>query len=400
MAKPSKQLTETQQSDLPIVEWSTSIKVVGVGGGGGNAVNRMVEVGVHGVEFIAMNTDAQVLLKSKAPVHLQLGKTVCRGLGAGGNPDTGKSAAEENREDIERLLAGADMVFITAGMGGGTGTGAAPVVAEIARNLGALTVAVVTYPFSFEGKRRANIAAHGIRNLKQNVDALILIHNDRLIDTADHNIPITEAYRIADDVLRHAVQGIVDVIYNAGFINVDFADVRTVLQNAGTALMGIGKGTGENALLQAVQEAINSRLLESSIEGARGMLVNITSSEELNTQQFREAMLYLHELGDPEEANIFYGHVINPEMRDVVQVTIIATGFPEAPEGKAVVTPRAQRDPHPLEQPNSRLHAPNPFAPPRTSERQPNQPPETRPGRPSPEELEVPSFLRNRKPPI
>lgn len=400
MAKNHKHQDETHHEVDAFIEWLTSIKVVGVGGGGGNAVNHMVEVGLQGVEFIAMNTDSQVLAKSKAETKLQLGKTVCRGLGAGGNPDVGRSAAEENRQEIRDLLTGADMVFITAGMGGGTGTGAAPIVAEIARELGALTVAVTTFPFSFEGKRRAKTAQAGLENLKTSVDALILIRNDRLVDATGHNLPISEAYRLADDVLRHAVQGIVDVINNAGYINVDFADVRTVLQDAGTALMGIGKGTGEKGLMQAIEEALNSRLLEASIRGARGLLVNITSQEDLSIQQVDEAMNALYLMADVDESNVFYGHVFKPEMGDVVQVTIVATGFPQLETGKAVVLTQ-QQDPHPLQvpqqPPSPRLRSTPPTNPPRIHQRPPLNQPEPQNTQPDPEtNLDIPSFLRRR----
>lgn len=399
MAKQDRSQNIPQHIESPIIEWAPCIKVVGVGGAGSNAVNRMVEVGLQNVEFIAMNTDAQVLPKARAPIKLQLGRSLCRGLGAGGDPNVGRSAAEENRQEIRSLLENADMVFVTAGMGGGTGTGASPIVAEIARELGALTVAVVTYPFSFEGPTRARNAKEGIRQIKEHVDALIVIRNDRLLNVADHALPVTEAYRLADDVLRYAVQGIVDVIQSTGYINVDFADVRAILKDAGTAMMGIGKGTGENALMQAVHEALNSKLHESTIAGARGILVNITSGESLTIHQLNEVLSHLSEMANSEECEIFYGQVLNSEMRDVVQVTIIATGFPEIAPDKAVVLPR-QQDPHPLEQiPNSRLN-PNPPNPSRSHDRTFTNPPSSTAQNPELVNREIPAFLRRRNPPV
>lgn len=399
MAKQDRSQNMTQHIESPIIEWAPCIKVVGVGGAGSNAVNRMVEVGLQNVEFIAMNTDAQVLPKARAPIKLQLGRSLCRGLGAGGDPNVGRSAAEENRQEIRSLLENADMVFVTAGMGGGTGTGASPIVAEIARELGALTVAVVTYPFSFEGPARARNAKEGIRQIKEQVDALIVIRNDRLLDVADHALPVTEAYRLADDVLRYAVQGIVDVIQSTGYINVDFADVRAILKDAGTAMMGIGKGTGENALMQAVHEALNSKLHESTIAGARGILVNITSGESLTIHQLNEVLSYLSEMANSEECEIFYGQVLNSEMRDVVHVTIIATGFPENAPDKAVVLPR-QQDPHPLEQiPNSRLN-PNPPNLSRSRDRTFTNPPSSTAQNPELVNRDIPAFLRRRNPPV
>jgi cell division protein FtsZ len=275
----AKERTTHRENEL--LEVQAVLKVVGVGGGGGNAVNRMIEVGVQGVEFIAMNTDAQVLNKSRAPIKMQLGVGITRGLGAGGNPEAGRSAAEESRHEIRKVLEGADLVFITAGLGGGTGTGAAPIIAEIAQELGALTIAVVTKPFKFEGPRRWKVAEEGAQLLRKHVDAMIVVQNDRLIDVSERTTTMTEAFRMADDVLRSGVQGISDIINYAGEINVDFADVRTIFENAGTALMGIGKGTGENRMIQAVQEASTSKLLESSIYGARRLLVNITTGEDI-----------------------------------------------------------------------------------------------------------------------
>lgn len=316
---------------------NANIKVIGVGGGGSNAVNRMIEAGIQGVEFIAMNTDRQVLDLSDAPKKVQLGTNLTRGLGAGGNPEIGKSAAEESRNDVRKVLEGADMVFITAGMGGGTGTGAAPVVADLAREAGALTVAVVTRPFEFEGPRRKRLAETGITSLIGRVDTIITIPNDRLISVVERRTTLKEAFRVADDILRQGVQGISDIITIPGNINVDFADVRAVMSDAGPALMGIGYGVGEQRALQAAQSATNSPLLEQTIHGAKGLLVNISSSEDLTLAECSEAMTYIHGLCDAEEANIFFGTVVDPEMDGSVRITVLATGFnPYTPEGRRV----------------------------------------------------------------
>jgi cell division protein FtsZ len=382
-----------------LLEVQAVLKVVGVGGGGGNAVNRMIEVGVQGVEFIAMNTDQQVLGKSRAPTKIPLGVGITRGLGAGGNPETGRSAAEESRHEIRRALEGADLVFITAGLGGGTGTGAAPIIAEIAQELGALTIAVVTKPFKFEGPRRWKVAEEGAQLLRKHVDAMIVVQNDRLIDVSERTTTMTEAFRMADDVLRSGVQGISDIINYAGEINVDFADVRTIFKDAGTALMGLGKGTGENRMIQAVQEASTSKLLESSIYGARRLLVNITTGEDIGIYEVQEAMNLLYQMTDPEEANIIFGHVIKPGMTDVVQVTVLATGFPEEPLSKeAAVQMKPQPEPHPLDITRARMDAATPRTttpePPRTVNPTPErQRPEPRLSR---EDLDIPTFLRRR----
>ncbi len=313
------------------------IKVIGVGGGGSNAVHRMMESGIQGVEFIAMNTDVQVLDLSKAPQKVQLGSNLTRGLGAGGNPEIGKSAAEESKNDIRKVLEGADMVFVTAGMGGGTGTGAAPVIADLAREIGALTVAVVTRPFAFEGPRRSRLAEQGVTSLMGRVDTIITIPNDKLLNVVERKTTLMDAFRVADDVLRQGVQGISDIITIPGQINVDFADVRAVMANAGPALMGIGYGVGEQRALQAAQSATNSPLLEQTIHGATGLLVNLTSSEDLTLAEANEAMQYIQALCDGEDANIFFGTVVDPTMDGTVRVTVLATGFnPYSTEGKKV----------------------------------------------------------------
>jgi cell division protein FtsZ len=320
-----------------MAQQTATIKVVGVGGGGSNAVNRMIESGIQGVEFIAMNTDIQVLDLSGAPKKVQLGANLTRGLGAGGNPEIGKSAAEESKNEIRKALEGSDMVFVTAGMGGGTGTGAAPVIADLAREIGALTVAVVTRPFSFEGPRRSRLAEQGVTSLMGRVDTIITIPNDRLLSVVERRTTLVDAFRVADDVLRQGVQGISDIITIPGQINVDFADVRAVMTDAGPALMGIGYGVGEQRALQAAQSATNSPLLEQTIHGAKGLLVNVTSSEDLTLTEANEALLYIQQMCDEEEANIFFGTVVDPSMEGTVRVTVLATGFnPYSAEGRKV----------------------------------------------------------------
>jgi len=308
---------------------NAEIKVIGVGGGGTNAVNRMIASGLSGVEFITANTDAQALALSDAKVKIQLGDKLTKGLGAGANYEIGKKAAEEDRDRIAEALDGADMVFITAGMGGGTGTGAAPIVAEVAREVGALTVAVVTKPFKFEGKRRTNAAELGIKNLKERVDAIIVIPNDKLLEVSKENITMLEAFRYADEVLRQGVQGISDIIINPGLINTDFADVKTIMTQAGSALMGIGIASGENRAVTAAQMAINSPLLESSIKGARGVLINITGGADLGIHELNKAASIIAESVD-EDANIIVGSAIDENMKDQIKLTVIATGFGEA----------------------------------------------------------------------
>ncbi|MFY3793491.1 cell division protein FtsZ [Ureibacillus sp. MALMAid1270] len=310
------------------IDQLANIKVIGVGGGGNNAVNRMIEHGVQGVDFIAVNTDAQALNLSKAEYRLQIGNKLTRGLGAGANPEVGKKAAEESREQIEEVLRGADMVFVTAGMGGGTGTGAAPVIASIARDLGALTVGVVTRPFSFEGKKRQTQAIGGIAAMKEAVDTLIVIPNDKLLQIVDKNTPMLEAFREADNVLRQGVQGISDLIATPGLINLDFADVKTIMSDKGSALMGIGIATGENRATEAAKKAISSPLLETSIDGAKGVIMNITGGSNLSLFEVQEAADIVASASD-EEVNMIFGSVINENLNDEIIVTVIATGFTE-----------------------------------------------------------------------
>lgn len=312
------------------------IKVVGIGGGGVNAVNRMIEQGLKGVEFIAINTDAQALLMSDADVKLDVGRDSTRGLGAGADPEVGRKAAEDAKDEIEELLRGADMVFVTAGEGGGTGTGGAPVVASIARKLGALTVGVVTRPFSFEGKRRSNQAENGIAALRESCDTLIVIPNDRLLQMGDAAVSLMDAFRSADEVLLNGVQGITDLIITPGLINVDFADVKGIMSGAGTALMGIGSARGEGRSLKAAEIAINSPLLEASMEGAQGVLMSIAGGSDLGLFEINEAASLVQDAAHPD-ANIIFGTVIDDSLGDEVRVTVIAAGFDVSGPGRKPV---------------------------------------------------------------
>lgn len=317
---------DRQPADYPKYSSSANIKVVGVGGGGGNAVDRMIAQGLSGVEFWAMNTDAQVLEASTAPKKVQLGVKQTNGLGAGGNPQVGEKSAEESKEDIIVALDGADMVFVTAGMGGGTGTGAAPVVAKIAKEMDALTIGVVTKPFKFEGKKRMAQALAGLEKLKENVDALIVIPNDKLMEVADRRTTLKDAFSIVDEVLLSGVQGISDIIMIKGLINVDFADVRTVMKKSGSALMGIGRSSGEGRALEAAKLAIDSKLLECSINGATGIIMNVTGGPNMSLLEVTEAANVIHE-AVAEDAEVIFGAVIDERIQDDIQITIIATGF-------------------------------------------------------------------------
>ncbi len=323
------------------------IKVVGIGGGGVNAVNRMIEEGLKGVEFIAINTDAQALLMSDADVKLDVGRELTRGLGAGANPDVGRKAAEDHREEIEEVLKGADMVFVTAGEGGGTGTGGAPVVASIARSLGALTIGVVTRPFSFEGKRRAMQAEAGIETLRDEVDTLIVIPNDRLLSISDRQVSVLDAFKAADQVLLSGVQGITDLITTPGLINLDFADVKSVMSGAGSALMGIGSARGDDRSVAAAEMAISSPLLEASIDGAHGVLLSISGGSDLGLFEINEAAQLVSNAAAPD-ANIIFGAVIDDALGDEVRVTVIAAGFDEiGPDSKPVPQADTKRAPSP-----------------------------------------------------
>lgn len=365
------------------MEQLAQIKVIGVGGGGSNAVNRMIENGVKGVEFITVNTDAQALHLSKSVHKLQIGDKLTRGLGAGANPDVGKKAAEESREMILNTLRGADMVFVTAGMGGGTGTGAAPVIAEIAKEVGALTVGVVTRPFTFEGRKRSLQAEQGIAALKEKVDTLIIIPNDRLLEIVDKKTPMLEAFREADNVLRQGVQGISDLIAVPGLINLDFADVKTIMTERGSALMGIGVATGENRAAEAAKKAISSPLLETSIEGARGVLMNITGGVNLSLYEVNEAADIVASASDIE-VNMIFGAVIDDKLKDEILVTVIATGFEHrgSPLSQPAKRPITGQQEQPQSSPSvssDRLNNLKPFG-----------------SQPSNDQLDIPTFLRNR----
>ena len=331
--KRESQKTSVSASNIPDVAPVANIKVVGVGGGGSNAVNRMVNADFTNVEFIAVNTDAQALYHSNAEHKIHIGREATRGLGAGANPEVGKGAAEESIEEIKAALKGADMLFITCGLGRGTGSGAAPVIAGIARELGALTVGVVTRPFSFEGQMRTKKADTGYEDLKSNVDTLITIPNDRILSIIDRKTPLTDAFSVVDEVLRQGVQGIADLITLHGLINVDFADVKSIMSSAGTALMGIGYGAGETRAVDAAKAAIESPLLEQSVRGAKGILFNITGGDDLSMYEIDEAAKVITEAADPE-ANIIFGSVIDEAYNGEMKITVIATGFSETSSKK------------------------------------------------------------------
>jgi cell division protein FtsZ len=364
------------------------IKVIGVGGGGNNAVNRMIEGGVQGVEFIAVNTDAQALNLSKAEIKMQVGAQLTKGLGAGANPEVGRKAVEESRRQLEDVLKGADMVFVTAGMGGGTGTGAAPAIAEISRELGALTIGVVTRPFGFEGRKRAANAANGIELMSQAVDTLIIVPNDRLLQIVDKRTPMIEAFREADNVLRQGVQGISDLIAVPGLINLDFADVKTIMSNQGTALMGIGVAKGEGRAVEAAKKAISSPLLETSIDGAQGILMNITGGKDLSLYEVQEAADLVASAAD-KELNMIFGSIINEDFKDEIMITVIATGFSEKElsSRKSAAVPTRETNSRPQSQGFSRRE--------QSVQEEPAQSHE-RPRQQSEDGLDIPTFLRNR----
>ena len=375
------------------------IKVVGVGGGGVNAVNRMIEAGLRGVEFIAVNTDAQALLMSDADVKLDIGRELTRGLGAGADPAKGQQAAEDHSDEIEEALKGADMVFVTAGEGGGTGTGAAPIVAKVARSLGALTIGVVTRPFSFEGRRRASQADAGIESLREEVDTLIVIPNDKLLQMTDHQVAILEAFKQADQVLMQGVSGITDLITTPGLINLDFADVKSIMSQAGSALMGIGSARGEDRARAAAEMAISSPLLEASIDGAHGVLLSIAGGSDLGLFEVAAAAQLIEEAAH-DEANIIFGTVIDDSLGDEVRITVIAAGFDGgSPQKRANARPdavRQQSRPAPNPQPvNQSPYAPQ--ASPMPSQRVDHPGAQSRPMAPRPaddDELDVPDFMK------
>jgi cell division protein FtsZ len=370
------------------------IKVIGVGGGGNNAVNRMIEDGVQGVEFIAVNTDSQALNLSKAEIKMQIGATLTRGLGAGANPEVGRKAVEESHMQLQEVLKGADMVFVTAGMGGGTGTGAAPAIAQIARGLGALTIGVVTRPFGFEGRKRATNAANGIDLLRDAVDTLIIVPNDRLLQIVDKKTPMIEAFREADNVLRQGVQGISDLIAVPGLINLDFADVKTIMSNQGTALIGIGVAKGDGRAVEAAKKAISSPLLETSIEGAQGILMNITGGSNLSLYEVQEAADIVGSAAD-KDLNMIFGSIINENFKNEIMITVIATGFVD----KRYPASNPSSNPSRAEMPKSQLRAQ-----PRREQVVHEEPmhdhsrqkPQPQSQQQSQESLDIPTFLRNR----
>lgn len=371
----------------PEIDNFAIIKVVGVGGGGGNAVNRMIQAKVRGVEFVAINTDAQALLHNEAPIKVQIGRETTGGLGAGADLEIGRKSAEENKDEIYEVLKGADMVIVTYGAGGGTGTGAGPIVAQIAKELGALTVGVTTKPFSFEGMRRRKVAELGIEELKDKVDTLITIPNDRLLQVIDKKTSLLDAFGIVDDVLRQGVQGISDLITLHGIINVDFADVRTIMQDAGSALMGIGRGTGDNRAMEAARAAIDSPLLELSIDGAKGILFNITGGPDMGMFEIDEAAKAITEASDPD-ANIIFGAIVDEAMTGEVKITVIATGFEETNSMPKQLKPISQSSTFGFSRPAESRQA-EPFIKHREPEPTPNNDDVE-------DELEVPAFIRRK----
>ena len=364
------------------------IKVVGVGGGGCNAVNRMIEEGMVGIEFITVNTDAQALLLSKAATRVRIGDKVTKGLGAGGNPEIGRKAAEESAEELYEVLKGSDMVFVTAGMGGGTGTGAVPVVSQIAKEIGALTIGVVTRPFNFEGSKRAQSAEQGITKLKEHADTLIVIPNDRLLQIVDKRASLTEAFKVADDVLRQGIQGISELITVPGLVNLDFADVRTIMSEGGAALMAVGRASGEDRARVAAEAAISSQLLDITIDGARGILFNVTGGSSLTLNEVNLAAAIIRETAHPD-VNLIFGAVIDPSMNEELRVTVIATGFDRTSSHSILDRPARRPDERPLTPPRPLTAEPN------LNAGQPT-PVEFPPRTVKIDDLDVPAFIRNR----
>ncbi len=394
---------------LPLVENFASIKVVGVGGGGGNAVNRMIEEGLGGVEFIAINTDAQALVLSKAKTRVRIGDKLTRGLGAGGNPEVGRKAAEESADELYEVLRGADMVFITSGMGGGTGTGGAPVIAQVAKELGSLTIGVVTRPFTFEGSRRIQAAEAGIEAMKSQVDTLIVIPNDRLLQIVDKRASLQDAFGMADDVLRQGIQGISELITVPGLINLDFADVRTIMSEGGAALMAVGRAQGEDRARKAAEEAISSSLLDVTIDGARGILFNVTGGPGMSLFEVNEAAGIIKETAHPD-VNLIFGAVVDENMGDEVRITVIATGFEQAraSQRRPVAATKGGGQRVPVQAAAAPRPAPRQMheAPPADNDIETSAPPAQPAVRPVDEEfqsrvydtndLDIPAFLRRR----
>ena len=378
---------------IPELENFAHIKVVGVGGGGSNAVNRMIEAGINSVEFIAINTDNQALLLSDAPTRVRIGDKSTRGLGSGGNPEKGEKAANESVEELYEVLKGSDMVFITAGMGGGTGTGAAPVVAKVAREQGALTIGVVTRPFLFEGTKRSQAAELGLERLKEHVDTLIVIPNDRLLELTDKRMSLTESFRMADDVLRQGIQGISELITVPGLINLDFADVRAIMSEGGAALMAVGQASGDDRARLAAEQAISSRLLDVTIDGARGILFNVTGGPNMSLFEVNQAAAIIRETAHPD-ANLIFGAVIDEQMGDEMRITVIATGF-ERNASRRQVLQQYNNRPQEYSRPQTSTTPP---PPPARQMAEVSQPARQEPVAPkfSPQNLDIPAFLRRR----
>jgi cell division protein FtsZ len=383
------------QPALPLPESFARIKVVGVGGGGSNAVNRMIEQGMSGVEFITINTDAQALLLANAPRRVRIGDKLTRGLGAGGNPEVGQKAAEESAEELYEVLRGADMVFIAAGLGGGTGTGAAPIVAQIAKEVGALTIGVVTRPFTFEGSRRLQSSESGINRLKDHVDTLIVIPNDRLLQIVDKRASLQDSFRMADDVLRQGIQGISELITVPGLINLDFADVRTIMSEGGAALMAVGHGSGDDRARLAAEQAISSSLLDITIDGARGILFNVTGGPTMTLFEVNQAAAIIKETAHPE-VNLIFGAVIDPNLGDEIRVTVIATGFERAGMPRRTIErPAAQNSRPGQARPASTSGSPAPVEQPASTTRQ-SELSDFQPRSYNTDDLDIPAFLRRR----
>jgi cell division protein FtsZ len=404
----------TKGTQAQSVENFAQIKVVGIGGGGSNAVNRMIDEGLVGVEFVAINTDAQALLLSDAPLRVRVGDKLTRGLGAGGDPEAGRKAAEESSDELYQVLDGADMVFITAGLGGGTGTGGAPVIAKIAKEVGALTIGVVTRPFSFEGARRAQTARTGIEQLKEQVDTLIVIPNDRLLQIVDKKANLQDAFRVADDVLRQGIQGISELITVPGLINLDFADVRTIMSEGGAALMAVGRATGDDRARKAAELAISSQLLDVTIDGARGILFNVTGGDDMTLFEVNEAAAIIKETAHPD-VNLIFGAVVDPGMGDEIRVTVIATGFEQASAVTPAPSAAVRRQPSRADTDDAKLYrarsgeqqeptSTGPVARQQTAREQPSTS-ASKADEPQPfpvrsfdkEDLDIPAFLRRRR---
>jgi cell division protein FtsZ len=365
------------------------IKVVGVGGGGTNAVNRMIDEGIQGVEFIAINTDAQALMLAKAPTRVRIGNKLTRGLGAGGDPEIGRKSAEESAEDLYNVMKGADMVFVTAGMGGGTGTGAAPIVAQIARDVGALTIGVVTRPFTFEGNKRMSSCEAGMAKLKEHADTLIVIPNDRLLQIMDKRASLQDSFRMADDVLRQGIQGISELITVPGLINLDFADVRAIMREGGAALMSVGNASGEDRARVAAEQAISSQLLDITIDGARGVLFNVTGGPSLTLFEVNQAAAIIRETAHPD-VNLIFGAVIDPEMAEEIRITVIATGFERSGMPRRIVTNRNRSEQRLVQRPLESVSVDAQTGPAAHNGEFKTQTYNT-------DDLDIPTFLRNRK---